>query len=351
MKKIGLYIMSVLFLSACGGSTTQLIQGAGATFPAPLYNKVFADYKAETDVSVSYQGIGSGGGIQNIASGIVDIGATDAFLSDQEIAEQTNELLHIPGVLAAVNFTYHVPGIEEGDVLSLDPATIYAIYNGDITYWNDPKIQALNPVLNLPELEIIPVYRSDSSGTTFIMAEFMSKANEDWESTFGTSKTINWVTGVGQKGNSSMMGFAKENPGAIAYVDLVYARQNGFPVAKIKNKAGNYVIGDVENATLAALGAQIPKDTRVSLTYTAGQKAAPMATFSYLLVRKEQNYNKRSLEQAQELVKLLQWMYTPEVQASHTELYFAPLPKNVVQLGLNIIGQITYDGKAVVDTL
>lgn len=351
MKNFSYFLFLSLFLSACGSNKTVTIQGAGASFPAPIYNKVFGQYTAEKKIPVIYQAVGSGAGIQNIVTGIVDFGATDAFLSDAEIAKYTNTFLHIPAVLAAVNFTYNLVGFDESNPLSLDAETIYQIYAGEITTWNDAKIQVLNPEAQLPSTVITPIYRSDSSGTTFIMSEFMTKASQNWANTFGTAKTINWIAGVGQKGNSSVMGFAKENEGSIAYVDLVYAKQNNFPVAKIKNKAGNFVLGDIANASEAANNIVIPTDTRVSLTDAEGMNSAPMTTFSYLLVRQEQNYNNRTLLQAQELVKLLQWMYTAEAQDQHAELYFSPMPPYVLELGQNIINQINYDGKPVVETL
>lgn len=342
--------LSLLSITACGSTITTL-QGAGASFPAPIYTKLFADYTTQFTTQVSYQAVGSGSGIQNIEQGIVDFGATDAFMTDQQLAEQKKlgvDILHIPAVLASVNFTYNLPSLKD-DILSLDADVIYEIYNGTITHWNDPKIQALNSNSSLPNIKITPVYRSDSSGTTFTFTEFMSKANTNWANTFGTGKTINWSTGIGQKGNSAMMAYTKENIGSISYVDYVYAMQNNFPVAKIKNKNGVFVIGNIEYTRAAAAGAQIPKDTRVSITDMSN--AAPMATFSYILVRKEQNYNHRHLKQAQELVKLLQWLYSPEAQASHASLYFTPLPQNVISLGRNIIKQINYNGVPVISTL
>ncbi|MGL6082635.1 MAG: phosphate ABC transporter substrate-binding protein PstS, partial [Gammaproteobacteria bacterium] len=193
MKNILLFSVT-LFVSACSSNEVTMLQGAGATFPAPIYNQLFADYTKQSGVAVTYQGIGSGGGIQNISSGIVDFGATDAFLSDREIAEQESELLHIPAVLAAVNFTYNIPGRDDQSVpIALDADLIAKIYAGEITSWNDPQIRALNPQESLPALEIIPVYRSDSSGTTFVMSEFMTKASVKWADIFGTGKTINWI--------------------------------------------------------------------------------------------------------------------------------------------------------------
>ncbi len=317
-----------------------------------MYNQLFADYTKKSGVPVTYQGIGSGGGIQNIAEGIVDFGASDAYLTDAELAQMENELLHIPAVLAAVNFTYNIPGMTDSSTpINLDGDTIYKIYSGQVTNWNAPEIKALNPNMELPDLEIIPVYRSDSSGTTFVMSEGLTKASQLWADNLGTGKSLNWTAGVGQRGSSGVIAFAKENPGSIAYADLVYAKQNNMPVAAIKNQSGNYVVGGIENASAAAAGATIPSDTRVSITHSPGADAAPLSTFSWILVRQEQNYNNRSLEQAQELVKMLQWMNTEEAQNQHVELYFSPMPAQVIELGNSIISNITYNGQPVVETL
>ncbi|MGL4366681.1 MAG: phosphate ABC transporter substrate-binding protein PstS [Brevinemataceae bacterium] len=357
MKKLSIIcnLFILCFTISSCGSNSQFLQGAGATFPAPLYNKLFALYSQQTGTQVTYQAIGSGAGIQNIESGIVDFGASDAFLTDNEIKkyqESNVNLLHIPAALASVNFAYNIPGLDmDSEPLALDAQIIFDIYSGKITKWNDPKIAKLNPNTTLPNLTIIPVYRSDSSGTTFTMTEFMSKANTQWASIFGIGKTMNWTIGVGQKGNSSVIAFTKENEGAISYVDLVYAVQNNVPVAKIKNKAGSFVIGGVYNTEQAVATLSIPNDARISITYTSSPEAAPMATFSYLLVREEQNYNNRSLAQAQELVKMLIWLYSDEAQAQHSPLYFTPMPQNVIQLSKDIISQIKYDGIPVISTL
>jgi len=358
MKNFFVKLILILVTISTVSCSSEIItlQGAGASFPAPLYTKLFADYTQKYKTQVTYQAVGSGSGIQSIKNGIVDFGATDAFISDTQLVTQKEnniEILHIPAALAAVNFTYNLPSLKNSNtLLSLDSDLIFKIYNGDITNWNDNQIKILNPTITFPELAITPVFRSDSSGTTFTVSEFMSKANQDWADTFGIGKTINWITGIGQKGNSAMMSFTKDNIGSISYVDYVYAVQNNFPVAKIKNKSGNFVIGDISHTEFAAAGTIIPKDTRISITYGTNQNAAPMATFSYLLIRKEQNYNKkRTLAQAQELVKLLQWMYSSEAQTKHPYLEFTPLPLNVITLGQDIIKKITFDGKPVVDTL
>ncbi|MGL4388142.1 MAG: phosphate ABC transporter substrate-binding protein PstS [Brevinema sp.] len=354
-KAFNFVLLSTILLFISCGKEQKLIEGAGATFPAPLYTKLFADFSEEEKSLVSYQAIGSGAGIQNIVNGIVDFGASDACLSDEEILAykaQNIELLHIPGALASVNFTYNLPGFGINDTpINLDAEIIYDIYSGDIIMWNDKRIQAINPEVKLPAIEILPVYRSDSSGTTYIMSEFLTKASSNWAETFGRGKTITWITGVGQKGNASMMSFAKENIGSIAYVDFVYASQNNFPVAKVKNKAGNYVLGDVANTSSVVKDLDIPTDARISITYSNGDTASPMASFSYLLVRKEQNYNNRTLLDAQELVKLLLWLNKPETQAKHESLFFSPFPDALIKIQIDIIKQITYNGNPVINTL
>ncbi|MGL4393968.1 MAG: phosphate ABC transporter substrate-binding protein PstS [Brevinema sp.] len=356
-KALNFMMFSALLLVAACGSNNQQgnIEGAGATFPAPLYLKLFADYAQETKSLVSYQAIGSGAGIQDIVKGIVDFGASDAPLSDEEIAEykaQNIELLHIPGALAAVNFTYNIPGFGINEAaINLDAEVIYGMYTGDIMMWNDKRIQNLNPGVELPAIEVIPVYRSDSSGTTYTVTDFLNKASKGWAETFGLGKTITWIAGVGQKGNSAMMNFVKENVGSIAYVDVVYTAQNNFPVAKMKNKAGNFIAGDVSTTATVVENLKIPADARLSITYADGATAPSMAAFSYLLVRKEQNYNNRSLAKAQELVKLLLWMNKAENQAKHAEVFFTPLPAQVTALQVDMINQITYNGTPVINTI
>lgn len=350
---------SILLLSmiSCSSNAVVNIQGAGSSFASPVFTRLFADYAITHKTHVSYQATGSGAGIQNIASGIVDFGATDAFLSDQDLKnyqEQAIDMLHIPAVLSAVNFTYNIPApgfSSQDEPIYLNPELIYQIYSGQITKWNDPQIVSLNQELStnkervFPDVNIIPVFRSDSSGTTFTVSEFMTKANKKWADTFGTGKSLNWITGIGQKGNSGIMAFTKENTGSISYVDYVYAKQNNFPVAAVQNKAGNYMIGDIQNAAAAAHSVTFPADSRISLTYRDSTNAAPMTTFTYILVRKEQHYNNRSKEQAQALVDLLAWMFTDKAQAQHENLYFSPLPQNVIDTGKNILTQIKYNGE------
>ena len=324
------------------------IQGAGATFPEPLYQKIFAAYSRKAGVQVTYQGLGSGAGIKNISDGIVDFGASDAPLSDKEIAtfrSQGANVIHLPAALAAVNVAYNISGVTANLNLSADVIT--RIFDGKITRWNDPSIVALNKDVSLPNLTIRPVYRSDSSGTTYVFSEGMSKASALWSDTFGQGKTLNWTTGVGQKGNSGVAAYVKQTPGAIGYMDYAYVVQSGLTAARLQNKAKNFIIGDTKAAAAAAASSKLPADLRGSITFSSGAIDAPISTFSYILVRTEQNYSGRSQAQAKALIDLLVWMYSSEAQSQHEGAYFAPLPKNVVDQSLAQLKKVTYNGVAI----
>ncbi|MGL5254693.1 MAG: phosphate ABC transporter substrate-binding protein PstS [Brevinema sp.] len=324
------------------------IQGAGATFPEILYQKLFASYSRKAGVQVTYQGLGSGAGIKNISDGIVDFGASDAPLSDREIAtfrQKGAEMIHLPAALAAVNIAYNITGVSEN--LSLSPDVITRIFDGKITRWNDAAIAELNKNITLPNLTIRPVYRSDSSGTTYVFSEGMSKASSLWSDVFGQGKSINWTTGVGQKGNSGVAAYVKQTAGAIGYMDYAYVIQSGLKAAKLRNKAGNFVIGDTKAAAASAASSKLPADLRGSITFSSGPNDAPISTFSYLLIRKEQNYAGRTQAQAKALVDLLVWMYSSEAQNQHEASYFAPLPKNIMDQSLALIRTITYNGSPI----
>ncbi|MGL5722296.1 MAG: phosphate ABC transporter substrate-binding protein PstS [Brevinema sp.] len=324
------------------------IQGAGATFPETLYQKLFAAYSRKAGVQVTYQGLGSGAGIKNISDGIVDFGASDAPLSDREIAtfrQQGSDMIHLPAALAAVNVAYNMTGVTANINLTADVIT--RIFDGKITRWNDPAIVELNKNISLPNLAIRPVYRSDSSGTTYVFSEAMSKASSLWSDTFGQGKTLNWTSGVGQKGNSGVAAYVKQTAGAIGYMDYAYVIQSSLKAAKIKNKAGNFVIGDTKAASASAASSKLPADLRGSITFSAGANDAPISTFSYLLVRTEQNYSGRTQAQAKALVDMLVWMYSAEAQAQHEGAQFAPLPKSVVDQSMAQLKKITYNGVAI----
>lgn len=316
---------SVLFVSSAHGQKAVLINGAGATFPAPIYTKWFQDYnKSNPTVEINYQSIGSGGGIKQLTAKTVDFGASDAPMTDQEIQAAGGNVLHIPTVLGAVVLTYNVPGLKAS--IKLDGPTVSEIFSGKITKWNDPKITAANKGLTFPDQPIVVVYRSDSSGTTAVFTEYLAKVSEPWKKDVGAGKTVKWPTGLGGKGNEGVTGQIKNTPGSIGYVELTYANSEKMPVAEIKNKAGQFVaptIKSVSEAAAAALKA-MPEDFRMSITDAEGKGSYPIASFTYLLVPK-----KMAGEKGVEFTKFLSWAME-QGQKSAESLHYAPLPNKMV---------------------
>lgn len=305
LKKLILSLAISLMLGSSLLAQNIELTGSGATFPEPLYRKMFDEYNKQTGVKVNYQGIGSGGGIKQLTDKVTDFGATDAFMSEAELKAAGQEIIHIPTCLGAVVVIYNVPGINKPIKLSAN--LISDIFLGKITSWDDAKIAAENKDLKLPKLKIAVVRRADSSGTTYIFTEFLSKTVPEWREKVGTDKAPNWPTGVGAKGNPGVAELVSRTPGAIGYVELVYAMQNKITFADIKNKSGKYITPNLNSVSLAAQ-VQIADDTRVSLTDTAAPDGYPIASFTWLIVYKEQNYNNRSLAKAQALVNLLWWL-------------------------------------------
>ena len=316
--------------------------GAGATFPYPLYSKMFYTYWKEKGVKVNYQAIGSGGGIRQIMNMTVDFGGSDAFMSDEELQRVPAKILHIPVCLGAVVLTYNVPGNPK---LKFTADLIADIFLGKITTWNDKRIAEVNPEVKLPDMSIVIVHRSDGSGTTFIFTDYLSKVNSEWENRVGRGKAINWPVGLGAKGNPGVAGLIRQLPGALGYVELVYAFQNRMPVAPIQNKKGKFVQPDIASTSLAA-NVTLPEDTRVSLTNTETPEGYPISSFTWVLVYQEQAYKKRAMEKAGELVKLLWWM-THEGQKYTGPLHYAPLPTQAVKKAEKIIKSITYNGNPI----
>ncbi|MEK7356178.1 MAG: phosphate ABC transporter substrate-binding protein PstS [Bdellovibrionota bacterium] len=302
-----------------------LINGAGATFPAPIYSKWFQEYnKSNPKIEINYQSIGSGGGIKQLTAKTVDFGASDAPMSDTEITAAGGNVLHIPTVLGAVTITYNVPGVKSA--LSLDGATVAELFSGKITKWNDAKIKTLNKGVALPDTAVVPVYRSDSSGTTSVFTEYLAKVSPEWKSGIGQGKTVKWPAGLGGKGNEGVTGQVKNTPGSVGYVELAYAMAEKLPIAMIKNKAGQYVLANLESVSAAAAGAlkSMPEDFRVSITDADGKGSYPIAAFTYLLVYKDMPGTK-----GEEFVKFLNWaMDAGQKQAS--TLQYAQLPTPMV---------------------
>ncbi len=325
MKKI-ISLFVVLFFGANSAWSAQLINGAGATFPYPLYSKWFSEYnKQKPEIQINYQSIGSGGGIRQLLDKTVDFGASDAPMTNDELSKSTVPVLHIPTVLGAVVLSYNVPGVTQS--LKLSPEVLAGIYLGTITKWNDVKIQAENKGVQLSDSAISVVYRSDGSGTTYVFTDYLSKVSTEWTQKVGQGKSVKWPVGLGGKGNEGVAGLIKQTPGSIGYVELVYAKTNNFAVAMLKNKAGQYVNPTIESVTAAAQGAlkTMPEDFRVSITNADGKGAYPISAFTYILV-----YQNMKKDTGKSLVGFLNWAVGPG-QAYAKDLAYSPLPESLVK--------------------
>lgn len=337
-----------LSLSACsnsgapGSSTNEIrIQGAGATFPNPLYQKWFSEYnKINPGVKFDYQSIGSGGGIKQISSRTVDFGGSDAPMKDDELKAAPGELIHIPTVLGAVVVTYNLPSVKTE--LNITPDALAGAFLGKITKWNDPAIASANPGVSLPDVPLTVVHRSDGSGTTFVFTDYLSKVSPEWKEKVGAGAAVQWPAGGGEKGNEGVTGRVKQTPNSIGYAELIYAEENKLPVASIRNSAGQFVRPSLEStaAAAASVAGQMPEDLRVSITNAPGGTAYPIASFTYLLVYKEQ----QDQQKGQALVKFLWWAIHDGEQMAKDKLY-APLPEEVVKKAEAKIRSITFQGK------
>ncbi len=316
------------------------LTGAGATFPYPLYSKMFIEYYKETGVRINYQAIGSGGGIRQLLAKVVDFGASDAYVDDKGLKKFSGPIVHIPITAGAVVITYNLPGKPK---LKLTGEIIADIFLGKISKWNDPRIKRLNPGIDLPNLKVIVVHRSDGSGTTFIFSDYLSKVSKEWMDKIGRGKALNWPCGLGGKGNPGVAGLVKQLPGAIGYVELTYALSNNMPYADIQNKAGRFVTPTVESVSLAA-NTKLPDDMRVSLTNTPAKYGYPISGFTWILVYKDLIKGNLTREKAEVLVKLLWWM-THEGQKYTSGLHYAPLPESAQEKVEAIIKSISYNGE------
>jgi len=310
-------------LGVCASASAQMmINGAGATFPYPIYSKWFDEYaKVDPSVRFNYQSIGSGGGQKQILAQTVDFGASDGPMSDENLAKAPGKLLHIPTVAGAVVMVSNLPG---NPSLKLDGDTIAGIYLGQITKWNDPKLTALNPGVKLPDQDIVVVHRSDGSGTTFIFTDYLSKISPDWKSKVGNNTSVNWPVGIGGKGNEGVSGQVKQTPGAIGYVELIYAIQNKMSYAELKNSAGEFVKPTIESVTAALSAANVPDDFRFSMTNASGKDAYPICGATWLLVYEQQ----KDPAKGKKLVEFLRWAAT-KGEGMAKSLDYAPLPEAV----------------------
>jgi phosphate transport system substrate-binding protein len=325
--------LTIAFGLSATASAQMMINGAGATFPYPIYSKWFDEYaKVDPSVRFNYQSIGSGGGQKQILAQTVDFGASDGPMSDDNLSKAPGKILHLPTVAGAVVMTYNLPG---NPALKLDGETIADIFLGKIKKWNDPKIAALNPGAKLPENEIVVVHRSDGSGTTFIFTDYLSKVSAEWKQKAGNNTSVNWPTGIGGKGNEGVSGQVKQTPGAIGYVELIYAVQNKMPYADVKNAAGQFVKPSMESVTAALGTANIPDDFRFSMTNAPGESAYPIAGATWLLVYEQQ----KDPAKGKKLIEFLKWALT-KGEGMAKDLNYAPLPDEVQQRVLKRIDEI-----------
>ncbi len=337
LKKIMLGAVAALTLSGAQVVQALTVNGAGATFPYPIYSKWFYEYNQKTGVQINYQSIGSGGGIQQLTAGTVNFGASDAPMTDDQISKISAGVLHFPTVAGAVALAYNVPGVTTK--LKLTPAAIADIYMGVVTKWNDAEIADENPGVTLPSLDITVAHRSDGSGTSNIFTNYLTKVSTKWAGSVGFGTSVKWPVGVGGKGNEGVAGLISQIPGTIGYVELAYAIKNNLTYALVKNKSGNFVEPTIESTTAAAAGAlkHMPSDFRVMITNAAGADSYPICGFTWLLVYR--NYSDHATGKA--IVDFLTW-YLSAGESEVKDLYYAPLPDSLIAKVQDKISQIKY---------
>lgn len=340
---IALAVSGLTLISCSGGGNDQTkLTGGGATFPYPVYDKMFKEYRKENPVRINYQSIGSGGGVRQLKNKTVDFGASDAFLKKDEMAGFDQQVVHVPTCLGAVTLAYNLEGIED---LKLTPDVIADIAQGQIKQWNNERIQELNQELSLPDKEIVFVHRSDGSGTTYIFTDYLYKTDSQWRKEVGRGKSIDWPTGIGQKGNEGVTGYVKQRQGRLGYINLSYVKQSDLSTALIRNKSGNFVKPTLESTSKAG-DVAMPDDTRVTLTDTDAEKGYPIAGFTWLLLYKDQAYADRKRDRVKTMLDLMWWMIHKGQQ--HTKpLNYAPLPENAVNKAEAVLKSVTFDGEPV----
>jgi phosphate transport system substrate-binding protein len=322
----------VLPLAAFGQTT---LNGAGATFPNPMYSKWFSEYhKLHSDIQINYQPIGSGGGIRQVIAGTVDFGASDMPMTDDQLKEAKFKVLNIPTVLGAVVPAYNVPGVS-GEI-KFTPEALAGIFLGHVTKWNDKAIASANAGVNLPDKDIIVIHRSDGSGTSFIWTDYLSKVSNDWKSQVGSSTSVKWPIGLGGKGNEGVAGLIRQMPGSIGYVELIYAMQNNILYGSVKNSSGAFLKASLEGVTAAAASApKMPADFRVSITNAPGKDAYPISSFTWLLIPAQS----KDAAKGKILADFLNWMVT-DGQKMTNALSYASLPDNVAAKVKDAIKQV-----------
>jgi phosphate transport system substrate-binding protein len=323
MRKIVPLSVCLLLAIPVVGQTT--LNGAGATFPYPIYSKWFSEYhKLHPDIQINYQPIGSGGGIRQVTAGTVDFGASDMPMTDKQLQDTKTKILNLPTVLGAVVPAYNIPGVT-GE-LKFTPEILAGIFLGRISKWNDKAITAANPGVNFPDKDIIVVHRSDGSGTSFIWTDYLSKVSSDWKSQVGSDTSVKWPIGMGSKGNEGVSGMIRQLPGSVGYIELIYALQNNIPYGSVRNSSGAFVKASLAGVTAAAASApKMPADFRVSITNSPGKDAYPISSFTWLLIPAQS----KNPANGKILADFLSWMLA-EGQTMTSSLSYAPLPENVV---------------------
>ena len=351
MKKIIQSVMTLVIAIAmvsCSGNSNkdgreaQELSGAGATFPLPFYNVVFEQFGQVNGDQVAYGGIGSGGGVRNLRDKIVDFAGSDAYLSDKEMAEMA-PVVHIPTCMGAVVVAYNLDGVDE---LKLTGELVADIFAGEVKMWNDARLAELNPGVKLPNEPIIPVYRSDGSGTTFVFTDYLTKVSPMWASKYGAGKSVNFPAGQAAKGNPGVAGVIKQTKNTIGYVGSEYAFAQKIPYAFVQNQKGEYILPSSATISAAASG-EIPTDTRTSITNADAYGAYPISTFTWMIIYKEQNYSDRTKEQAIATLDLLKYILSDEAQNITSEVHYAPLPAKAKELSMTNLKAVTYDGVSI----
>ncbi len=349
-RVIFLMVAVALTLASCGGGGSQAgkqkqvtLSAAGATFPQPFYNLAFKKYNEAGGPLINYGGIGSGGGIKSLRDQIVDFAATDAFLSDAELAEMPGKVVHIPTCIGAVAIAFNLPGVTE---LKLTPELLEGIFLGNIKMWNDPKLLAVNPGLVMPDMEITVVYRSDGSGTTHIFSDYMSKVSPVWNAQLGTGKALNWPAGIGAKGNPGVAGTLSQTQGSIGYIGFEYAFAQKIPMARLMNNAGFYIEPTLDSFSAAA-ASEMPEDTRVMITNSSNPAAYPITSFTWIILYSDLAYGNHSREAAEATVNTVKWLTGEEAQAIATSVHYASLPQNAALQAATLLKGITYQGEPI----
>ncbi len=319
--------LMVCALALCVTLSAQSLNGAGATFPNPIYQKWFTEYSAaHAGVQINYQSLGSGAGIRQVIAGTVDFGASDGPMTDEQLSQCKTKILHIPTVLGAVVPAYNIPGVKQE--LKFTPDLLAGIFLGKINNWSDPAIAKVNPGVKFPNQAIVVVHRSDGSGTTYVFTDYLSKVSAEWNSSVGKSTSVKWPVGLGGKGNEGVAGTIRQIDGSIGYVELIYAVQNNISYGDVRNKRGNYVKASLASTTsaAAAAAASMPADYRVSITDADGKDSYPIASFTWLLIPQQS----RDANKGRVLKDFLYWMLK-DGQNQVAGLTYSPLPKEVVK--------------------